>query len=274
MEVDDVVSLLRQAQDVRKQVVQRRMAEDSAATWDLEQVEKAVGSRKPVERIIVMADLWTYVAADQIAAMATLAESRVHVFPFFPLARSVIEHSGMTLWVLDNRVGPRARAVRAALAHLRSQEEMAKVASRWAGRDSAEKRHQKQGLQDLRDQIEEEFGSLDVGQGTTLDGQRLPRPTHVVEDFGEREGQPRAWVGIYDYLCATATHPGLSAFEFFDTEAERPPAMMPLDFLARLARACLTAYVAALKALTGYAGWSVQPVNDLVADMETTLSAG
>ena len=101
--------------------------------------------------------------------------------------------------------------------------------------------------------------------GQPIAGEKLPRPTELAERFDERFGRGREWEGIYDYLCATANHPTLSAFEFFGYSVEVGVTInISDDLLERLLAATLVAFVKALQSYAGYCEWDTTTLDELI----------
>ena len=80
------------------------------------------------DRVVLVGDLWTLIASDQLGAVGTLLRGG-EILGLFPVLRSSIEHSCAAFWVLDALVSPEVRAARAALVVDRSNEELKKAAA-------------------------------------------------------------------------------------------------------------------------------------------------
>jgi hypothetical protein len=182
----------------------------------------------------------------------------------------IVEHSASVAWVLDDHVDARTRTARASLAALRSQEELAKAASRMGGRGGETHQDAKGRLKQLRADVEAEFGSLELSPLRLAD-ETLISPTDLFERFGERWGDPREWVGVYDYLCGTANHPSQNAAEYFDWTNPETGAQIPPDLLNRLLRAALVPYLKALEHLCAYMGWSTEPLDAYIDRVNVVL---
>jgi len=167
-------------------------------------------------------------------------------------------------------VTSRVRAARAALVALHSQEEQLKAVSRWSGRSSVTTREQRARLKAERQEIQDEFGTLELDP-LRLEGEQYASPTDVMKHFGAREGDARVWQGTYDYLCATANHPGLSATEYFEVVDGRPRATMANEFLRRFLTPCFTAWVRALEVWAVYSGWSREPVDEFLDRLHSVI---
>ena len=255
---DAVADLLADARGIREGLLQPAPGPDSAAEHEL---TVAGVSSRAVERLIACVDLWTLVAGDQLYGLSLLVRDGQTVFSLFPLLRSVLEHATWVIWALDDTATPRLRAARASLAALRSAEALNKAASGMGGRGSTTQEATKARFTQLREEVQAEFGSLQL-EPLQLEDERLAGPTEVIAHFGERWGNPREWIGIYDYLCATATHPSLSPYEYFDpTNADSAGAEVSADLLSRLLRAALVPYLKSLEALAAYMGWPTEPLD-------------
>ena len=249
-------ALLLDAPLVRSKVVARDPAPDSMAEWDLAACKKDIGTAAPVERVILCADLWTSIAANQLMGIGVLLYRRDTLFATFPILRSVIEHGAATTWVMDDKIDSRERAKRAALAALRSEEEMVKVSAKLGGRGTDTNKAAKAQFRALREAIKVEFGDLVESGGWSIDGVSLPKPTEMIEHFGGRWGDARQWSGMYDYFCATANHPSLSAFEYATLDGSGSSGFTAsLDMVQRLVRAALVPYLKSMEYLCAYMGW-------------------
>jgi hypothetical protein len=185
----------------------------------------------------------------------------------------VIEHSASVIWTLDPTIAPRMRAARASLAALRSAEELNMAASHMGGKGSETQQAAKGRLMQLRADVQTEFGSLQL-EPLQVEGETLASPTDVIEHFGERWGDPREWRGVYEYLCATATHPSLSPYEYFDPAKEGAGAEVSADLLNRLLRAAIVPYLKSLEALAAYMGWPTQPLDAYIDRANAVLGPG
>lgn len=126
-------------------------------------------------------------------------------------------------------------------------------------------------LRQTRAAIAGEFGTLGT-DNRELDGERLPRPSEVVEHFGRRWGDARQWTGIYDYLCATANHPSLNPLEYFAVVTPpSPSSSIPPDLLGRLTRAALVPFLKALEHYARYMGWSSDLVDHYIDEVNEVL---
>jgi len=266
----EVPAVLHEATSVRQQLHSPDPAEGSPASTDLEDATTAFGSNEVVARCIRMADLWTLIAVDHLGAMGTLLDSWAGVFPLFPLARSAIEHAAWTCWVLDPTAETKERCIRAALAEVRSAEEMLKVANRWGGKQHEVYRRALQERDRVVRSVEETFSEYDP-VSKTIAGQASARPSEVVEHLGTTPENKKEWLGIYDHLCATANHPSLSAFEFFDFEDGRTFESVTPDYVERLLRSAVSPVVRSLEHLARYMGWNRDPLNTYVDLVNSTL---
>lgn len=228
------------------------------------------GMTASINRLITVVDLWLTVATDQVHGLAILIRDGTTVFSLFPTLRSILEHSSAIVWVLEGD-DHRVRAARASLMALRGQEELAKAASRLSGKGSLTHQDQKRRLMELRAEITAEFGSL-VLEPLSLEGETLPSPTDLVTHFGGRWGDDRAWTGAYDYLCGTANHPALSAYEYFN--AKNPTGRGPeisLDVLRKLLSFAVVPYLKALEYVQIYLGLPEKPVEEYIDRINATV---
>lgn len=250
----DIAALLREAEAMRARFLRLDPDPASAARHDLDAAVREVGSNEAVARVIRLADLWTLLEAEHLAGIGVLLEDGTTVFPVFPLLRAVVEHAAWVCWLLDHRVGVRERAKRAALAQLRSEEEMVGVVKRWAGSSTEQYATPKDTLTRTRVSVARDFDTFD-SQGPTIDGDKVAKPTDVIEHFGGCEGDARQWVGTYAYLSGTATHPSQNAFEFVAIDDGKSHVTLNADLINRMVRIGLAAFVHSLVHLASYVGW-------------------
>jgi len=201
-----------------------------------------------------------------------IIRSRGSLFSIFPLLRSVLEHSAYVIWALDNQAEMRTRAARAALVAVKSQEILTGAASRIAGKGSETNVAHRKAYRKLREDVATEFELDEITDPYTIDGEPLPRITEIIEHFGERWGDARQWIGVYDYLCGTANHPSFNAYEYFDLED--PTAKLPalsVDGLRRLLSPAMVPYLKALEAGTAYMGLPEEPMNAYIDRVNAVL---
>jgi hypothetical protein len=244
-----------EAEDLRRRLVLSDPDPTSAARHDLDAALRDLGSDDAVARVIRLADMWTLLSAEHLRGMGILLLDGTTVFPMFPLLRAAIEHAAWVCWIMDPKADSRQRARRAALAQLRSDQEIVGVAKRWAGSATAEYRAAKESLDRTRKSITRDFGDLDT-QTQTIEGEKIASPTEVVDHFGDCVGDARQWRGTYDYLCGTATHPSQNAFEFVEVDPDGKPYLtLTNDFVNRMVRVGVVAHLHALSHFTAYLGW-------------------
>jgi hypothetical protein len=270
------VDLLIAAKKLRAEVVKGDPANASMAALELGARVDFVDSR-PVSRVILAADFLSLVSVELIHGIAAVVHNGEALFSIFPLIRSVIEHSTTIIWVLDPDCTTVERAARAALLMERSQSELTKAAKRMSAKDADEIYvAAKANLTKLRADIDGEFVCSIANMGVVA-GQSFPRPTEIVEHFGNRWGDGRQWMGTYDYLCGTATHPSFNITEFLTTDEERIKTGLPYqlsisdDFLNRLLRAGLVPFVKSIEHFSVYAGWNHGPIDEYMDKMNEVL---
>jgi hypothetical protein len=130
MSLQEVADLPSDARSLRTAFVQREPDPESVATHDLDEAARAIGTAAPIERLIHCVDLWSVIASEELYGLSLMIRDGTSGFPIFPILRSIIEHAAWIAWVLDNDSSSRQRAARAALAVLRSQEAVMKLAGR------------------------------------------------------------------------------------------------------------------------------------------------
>jgi len=266
--ITEIADLLDTIRRVRRSLIQPDLPASSPAAHYASLAKAERGATSLADRVVLVADLWTLISSEQAGGIAALLRADDGlVFSLFPLCRSIIEHSCAVIWVLDPdpRTSPENRCARAALFLDRTYEALCAAASHMGGKDSDAYRSQRERLKKHREAMEAEFPhGTDVRDGR-VGGQRLASPTEILEHFGARWGDPREWRGIYEFLCATATHPGVAALEFFATHPDggHMPTMS-LDFLDRLIRATLAPLLKALEHYAMYCEWNMDALNEAI----------
>lgn len=264
---EDIADFLDEIRLARRGLTRPDIPAESPAAHYAALAEEARGTSALTDRIVILTDLWTLVAGEQLASAAALLRADEYVFGLFPLARSIIEHSTAVVWVLDPTCTVEERCARAALAVDRSNEELVAAAAHLADKKHETYKARREAMRQHRADVEGQFP-----QGTDLEvhpkvvaDERLLSPTELVKHFADAASfDPREWEGIYDYLCAAANHPTLAAFEFFGEVAEEGHLpLMSQDFLERLVRAVLGPYLMALQAYAAYCGWDKSVVQAL-----------
>lgn len=209
-------------------------------------------------QVVALADLWTLIAGEQIGALAHVVRNR-DVFAIFPLLRSALEHSCYVVWLLDPdlSINPGARCARAALAVDRSNEEMATAVAHLRGRGSQAHHEYREALRRFRDEVRAAFpNEVEIDEQLTIAGERFPRPTDVIRQFGARWGEADEAEGVYDYLCTTATHPTLAALEWLaPVEGGGVVIDASMEALTRMLRAGLVPFLKAVEHYAGYCGF-------------------
>lgn len=266
---NEIATFLDNLRAVRRRLARSDVAPDSPAAHFANLATNERGSARVTDRLIVVADLWTLVASEQMASMATIIRASEHAFGLFPLARSVIEHSAAVVWVLDPAVSPERRCARAALSIDRSNEKLVTAAAHLADKSDPTYLARRRTMREFRDEIVSDFPrDTDLNARPKLIAGETPlSPTAMVVHFAEAGGfNSREWEGIYDYLCAAANHPTLAAFEFFgESETTSHLPTMSDDFLDRLMRAVVAPCLMALQGYAAYCGWDPSMVEGLTA---------
>jgi hypothetical protein len=265
--VADIAEFLDEIRVVRRKLTRPDIPAESPAAHYAALTEEERGTAALTDRVVILADLWTLIAGEQLSSIAALLRAGEFVFGIFPLARSVIEHSTAVVWVLDPTCTVEERCARAALAMDRSNEELVTASAHLSSKQNETYKARRGVMRQHRADVVAQFPD-----GTDLDahprsvaGQALMSPTDLVKHFAESAGyDAREWEGIYDYLCAAANHPTLAAFEFFAETSDRGHLpIMSQDFLERLVRAVLAAYLMALQRYAAYCDWDEAAVQEL-----------
>ncbi len=105
----ELAYVISSAADLRRRIWCRDLDPASPAAGELASTAAELGTDEPIRRLVVLADLWTMVASDQLGALATLVGSKQNLLGVFPIARSIIEHCATVLWVLAPDLKTRTR---------------------------------------------------------------------------------------------------------------------------------------------------------------------
>ena len=222
-----------------------------------------------MDRTLVVADLWTLVASEQIKAAAVMIgeeDPGPVLIGLSPLLRSVVEHSAAVAWVLDNQVAGEVRAARAALYYLRGLEDSTKAAAHLGGSGNPSHLEAKKQFRELRKLLAKEFpDSTDLtASPVVIAGEAMPSPSGPVLHYGDRWGTGNQWKGVYDYLCAAANHPNMLAFELLeDTKG----------LIDRFCQAMVSPYVRALQYFAQYCGFPQAKLTEFVELAQQTWPA-
>lgn len=259
---NELANVIAGVADLRRRIWCRDLDPASPAAGELASAAAELGTDEPIRRLVVLADLWTMVASDQLGALSTVVASKRNLLGVFPIARSIIEHCATLLWVLAPDMQTRTRGARAALAARRSAEETCTAMAHLTGKGSPEHVKARAALKELRGGLKQEF-QLATGNEAEILGETLASPTVIVSAVGTMTGDgARTWQGIYDYLCAVANHPTLRVFDFVERDASSASLEVSDAFLARLVRACLAVYLSALDATVHYFGWNADETDE------------
>lgn len=267
MPTEQIADLLEEVRRVRHQLARPDITEKSQADVEFVVAEQERATRASAEGVIVLVDLWTLIAAEQLASIAALLRAEEHVYGLFPLARSVIEHSTAVVWLLDPSIAPDERSARAALAIDRSNEALVTAAAHLSDKQNETYKARRATMRDHRAAVNEEFqhGTDLRSSPRTVAGQTLLSPTDLVKHFARvAEANEREWEGIYDYFCAAANHPSLAAFEFFTEVGEGEHQLELADeLLERFIRPLLASYLLAIEGYASYCGWDQSAIRQL-----------
>jgi hypothetical protein len=278
-----VATLLADAASCRDKLAIDTLPPDAPVAREL---ASASASFEPaIHRLVRSADLWTMIATDHLAGIALIVRPRrrfiakvplvraprTSLFSIFPLFRSVIEHSAYVAWVLDDRADIKKKAARAALVELHGQEHLLGAATLLAGKGTPTRTSHRAYGKQLRNSVQAEFG-VTLTEPYAIEGETLPMFVEVVESFGTRWGNPRAWAGIYGYFCGTGNHPSFNAYEYLELTAPTvsPPILSRGTFL-RLLNPVMVAYLKALEMTAGFIGFPDQPVNEYIDRVNAVL---
>jgi len=273
--LDEVADVLAEAREVRHRTASDLMSRSSPAALELHALENQFGSDEPGQRIHRFAQGWMVVAGDHMAGIAALCRAREVVFAPSPLVRAVVEYCGRVVWLLDPKIRPDQRLGRALVDELFSAEELCTAASHLGGKGSAPHQSARSALKDLRAEILNWFPDAVVTQGPkdwSIAGERFLSPTAAIEQFGERWGDSRQWVGTYDGL-SSHTHPGAAIFEFFAIDDDGDVvATTDREAVEKLVRMAVVPYYQALRHLIAYCKWPTQEFDHWEEQLKGVLS--
>ena len=267
--------MLAAARSLRTEVFRAAPSADSPATHDLQESQKSLGSRRPVERAVLCGDLWTAIAADHLYGASLVLRDGTTGFGLFPLLRSVVEHCTLAVWVLDERVTAPIRGARAAVCEVRSAEGETASTSHMYGRDSDYFRDARRRLTQIQEEIKSEEAGF-AALGLTVEYGKPPKPTDIVMDYGARLGNPVVWQGVYDFMCSMATHPNLDAVGLASVTPEGVSTgfTLPSRFIKSLLPYAIRPYLAAISRLGAYMGWEWREQVDAYSGrVDSVLSA-
>jgi hypothetical protein len=233
---------------------------ESEAAAELEQRDPTDPPHVAVERLIRLCELWLLIASDQLYGLGVMLRDGRTVYSPFPLLRSVVEHSTAVVRLLDDQVPARVRAARAGLAEIRGAEDTYKALSHLFGGEHGEAKRAKANAKRLKAEIGAEFGTLDLRDPRTLEGEQDAAPTTPILLYQERFGEGRQWEGIYDLLCATANHPSITAYAYLRPDG----AHISVEHLRQLLSSGLAAYIRAVGGFATFMGWPTEALDEYV----------
>ena len=225
--------------------------------------ERAIWSddagRNATVRAFFLADFWLSNAAMLLDGLGHLFRAGAVLIAPLPLARSVLEFSARTVHLLDPGIGPSRRAIRAVIEEAHSIDAMRTAAKRMFGAQSEQYRALRTRSSRLRQEAAALSSSAVEGNPDKwdLDGERLARPSEIVEELGELSSAGRVMRGVYDQLSAFV-HPGLGAMLYFATDdsgAATDVATTSIQDMEAIAQNALGPYYTAMRRFATFAGW-------------------
>jgi hypothetical protein len=274
-----LVDLLQRAADTRQKVVHNNPAESSPAHADQLYSVRKTGDEKVSSRLVLGADVFTAVAADQLGALATLVRGGDTVFGLFPLMRAAIENAVGVLWLLDPAASHVQRWARAGLAEYDTLSRDLDIVSHWLAKADQGRGHQKKQRTDLRKELEASFPlptdiqDVDIPETRKLDappyalaGETIPTIEHNISSYLDDTGHT-TWRGVYGYLCSRGTHASLGSAQFIDALPLGTGFTLSGPRLIWLVRATLAAYGRALEHFVQWCGWNGDPVDELIYEI-------
>ena len=229
--------------------------------------------RRATLRAFYLADLWQSNAAMLLHGMGHLFQAGAVLIAPLPLARSVLEVSARTVHLLDPGIDPFRRGIRAVIEEAYSTDAMRTAAKRMFG-DQAERY---KALKTRSSQLRQEAATLSTSavegnpEQWDLDGERLAKPSEIVEELGGLWSSGRVMLGVYDQLSAFV-HPGLGLTLYLEADDEGTAtggAGTSIQDAEAIAQNALGPFYAATRRFATFAGWDPP---DLQA-FEDSLSA-
>jgi hypothetical protein len=211
-------------------------------------------------RAFYLADLWQFNAAMLLDGMGYLFKAgAVLIAPPLPLARSVLEFSARTVHLLDPEIDPFRRGKRAIIEEAYSTDAMRTAAERMFSDQSDDYRALRTRSSQLRKEATTLSSSAVVGNPDQweLDGERMAKPSEIVEELGHLHSSGRVMLGVYDQLSAFV-HPGLGATLYLTADDEGTAtggAGASIRDAATVAQNALGPFYTATRRLATFAGW-------------------
>ena len=272
---EQLATVLHRAKDVRYGLVGLGPPPpESAAAHDAEQARRTLGNARAGIRAYFLADVWLLTASHYLGSMGVLFGAGEVLMSPLPLARAVQEHSARTTYLLSPAHASKERAALAAIEEAFAAQEMAKAVKRLWGGDDPRYKSFREKVGTARADLKALSGDepTDSPDKWQVLGQRLLRPTEVVEHLGELDAASRTHVGLYDFGSAF-THPGLGLLLFLALDEDGRPAGLDAsqDAISAIAQNALAFFYPAMEHFVRYAGWSYPDLDAFADELESTF---
>ena len=215
--------------------------------------------RRATLRAFSLADLWHSNAAMLLDGMGHLFQAGAVLIAPLPLARSVLEFCARTVHLLDPGIDPFRRGIRAVIEEAHSTAAMRTAAKRVFG--DQDERYKT--LKTRSSQLRQEAATLSTStvegnpEQWDLDGERLAKPSEIVEELGDLWSAGRVMLGVYDLLSAFV-HPGLGATLYLAADDEGTATGgigTSIEDVEAIAQNALGPFYAATRRFVAFAGW-------------------
>ena len=234
------------------------------------------------ERLIShIANVYLYAASEHIGGLVALYAGEEILLSPLVLARSAIEHSAHTVWLLGDRATTSAaRLARAFLEVIVGAEQAKMQAGRLTGRGGQTHTDRTDLYRAVKEDAEATFGAPphDDNGRPQVNGERMPAPEQMVLEMNRLSSQPLTddeIQGTYGYL-SNFVHPTSytlqELFEVHEDNGERIPELArDIGFHNKLARLTVVPFYHALFHTASYHGWNGQRLLKLNDDIDRLL---
>jgi hypothetical protein len=227
------------------------------------------------------ANLHLYAASEVVGGLVALYAGEEVLLSPLVLARSAIEHSAHTVWLLGDRATtPEERLARAFLEVIVGAEQAKMQAGRLTGRGGQTHTGRRDIYKAIKKDVEATFGAPphDHTGRPQVNGQRMPAPEQMVLEMNRLSSQPLTddeIHGTYGYL-SNFVHPTSYALqELFEVREENgesvPELARDIEFHNKLARLTVVPFYHALFHTVSYHGWNGKRLLKLNDDIDRLL---
>lgn len=224
---------------------------------------------------------YLYAASEHIGGLAALYGVEEVLLSPLVLARSSIEHSAHSVWIIGDASSTAEDRLARAYLELISGYEQAKMhAGRLSGRGSEIHTARSDFYKTVKEDAKGTFAPphRDEHGKPLLNGQQIPSPENIVLETNRLSSQPLTddeMQGTYGFL-SNFVHPTAYAlqelFEIREENGQQIPALArDIEFHNKLAKLVVGPFYQALVRIDHYHGWDSQRFNDLNADLQRLL---